>query len=58
MKTLYNQVKDYLIDEIENYEMDYEYASELSYMLTERLLVDGTVEYNTQTTVEKNSREL
>ena len=53
MKTLYNQVKDYLIDEIENYEMDYEYTSELSYVLTERLLVDGTVEYNTQTTVEK-----
>lgn len=53
MKTLYNQVKDYLIDEIEKYEMDYEYASELSYMLTERLLVDGIVEYNRQTTVEK-----
>lgn len=53
MKTLYNEVKRYLIDEIENYELEYEYARRLSYMLTERLLVDGTVEYNTQTTVEK-----
>ena len=51
--TLYEQVKQYLLDEIDGYEGEKVHISDIGYMFTQYLVVDGTVEYNTLATIDK-----
>lgn len=54
--TLYEQVKQYLLDEIDGYEGEKVYIGDIGYMFTQYLVVDGTVEYNTLATVDKMAK--
>lgn len=51
--TLYKLVKEYLLDEIENYEGMAMYVDEIGDKLTQGLLNDGTVEHNKPATINK-----
>lgn len=51
--TLYEQVKEYLLEKIDSYEDITTYIEELEYLLTETIMADGTVEYNTMLTIDK-----
>lgn len=51
--TLYGQVKEFLLDEIENYEDFYEYGCDIAYLVTSEINSNGTVEFSTKGTIEK-----
>lgn len=51
--TLYEQVKDYLLCEIDGYTDLKVYIDEIGYTFTQYLIVDGTVEYNRLATIKK-----
>ena len=51
--TLYEQVKQYLLDEIDGYIDLKVYIDEIGYTFTQYLIVDGTVEYNRLATIKK-----
>lgn len=51
--TLYEEVKQYLIDEIEGYEGQMVYGADLASLLTEGPNMNGTVEFSTYATIEK-----
>lgn len=51
--TLYEQVKEFLLDEIENYEGFYEYGCDIAYLVTSGINANGTVEFSTKGTIEK-----
>lgn len=51
--TLYEQVKQYLLDEIDGYTDLKVYIDEIGYSFTQYLIVDGTVEYNKLATIKK-----
>lgn len=54
--TLYEQVKQYLLDEIDGYEGEQVYIGDIGYMFTQYLVVDGTVEYNMLATIDKMAK--
>lgn len=51
--TLYNEVKDFIIDEIENYEGCCEYGCDIAYLVISGINANGTVEFSTKGTIEK-----
>lgn len=51
--TLYEELKQYLIDEIEGYEGQMVYGADLANLLTEGPNMNGTVEFSTYATIEK-----
>lgn len=51
--TLYEEVKQYLIGEIEGYEGQTVYGADLAGLLTEGPNMNGTVEFSTYRTIEK-----
>lgn len=51
--TLYEQVKEFLLDEIENYEDFYEYGCDIAYLVISGISANGTVEFSTNGTIEK-----
>lgn len=51
--TLYKLVKEYLLDEIENYEGMVMYVDEIGDKLTQSLLNEGTVEHSKPATINK-----
>ena len=53
MKTLYELVKDYLIESVEKYEGQEVYGADLADLLTSNSQADGTIEYFTRGTLEK-----
>lgn len=53
MKTLYELVKDYLTESVEEYEGQEVYGVDLADLLTSNLQTNGTIEYFTAGTLEK-----
>lgn len=51
--TLYENIKEYLIDEIGGYENQTVYGCDLADLLTNSLQINGTVEFCTKSTIEK-----
>lgn len=51
--TLYEQVKEFIIDEIENYEGCCEYGCDVAYLVIGGINANGTVEFSTKGTIAK-----